>query len=276
MSAGASASATLAAAWTATASSSNAGTASVATAGFSASVAAAGGSAGWTLTNAASATAVTLTGGVNADTLIGGTAADTLIGGAGADELNGGAGGDFLYGGSGADTIDLGVFNDNVRDYVRFGAAGEFGDTVTNFDVGGTQDMVQFTGGLVAAYDDGKGNLSIRWAQSTNNILTQLVTVGQGNSDREGLMLRGSNGEGVTHSNLGNATAVATAFNAEFVITAANGEDAILVVNDTDGNGFSVWQWLQAGGGEVSAGEISLIGVFEGNGTVTTSSFGFF
>ncbi len=63
VSAGASASATLTAAWTATSSSSNDGTALVATAGFSASVAAAGGSAGWTLTNAGNGTAVTLTGG---------------------------------------------------------------------------------------------------------------------------------------------------------------------------------------------------------------------
>ena len=89
-------------------------------------------------------------------------------------------------------------------------------------------------------------------------------------------MLYGANAEGVANASLANATAVASAFNAEFNITAADGEDAILVVNDTNGNGFSAWLWIQAGGGEVSAGEISLIGVFEANGTVTTSSFGFF
>lgn len=276
VSASASASATLAAAWTATSATVNNGTASVSTAGFSASVAAAGGSAGWTLTNAGSGTAVALSGGSFADTLIGGGGADTLIGGAGADQLSGGAGGDFLYGGSGGDTIDVGHYNDNVRDFVRFSATGEFGDTVTDFDVDGTQDMVQFTGGLVRAYDDGNGNLSIRWAQSSGNGSTPDVTVGQANNHREGLLLKGANGEGVTNANLGSASAVAAAFSAEFDITAANGEDAILVVNDTNGNGFSVWQWIQSGGGEVSAGEITLIGMFEGNGTVTTNSFGFF
>ena len=151
----------------------------------------------------------------------------------------------------------------------------DFGDTVTNFDADGTQDLIQFGVGLVSAYDDGRGNLSIRWAQSNNGSGTVNATVGQGNNDREGLILRGSNGEGVTNANLTNASAVATAVNAEFVITAADGEDAIIVVNDTDGNGFSVWQWLQSGGGEVSSGEVTLIGVFSANATVTTASFGF-
>lgn len=275
VSTGASANATLAAAWTATSSSSNSGTASISTAGFSASVASAGGASGWTLTNAGNGTAVTLAGSANADTLVGGTGADVLGGGAGNDTMNGGAGGDIFTGGTGADTIDLGVFNDNVRDYVRYGTTSEFGDTVTNFDVNGTQDMVQFTGALATAFDDGRSNFAFRWSTSNGNSNTVNVTVGQENNNREALMLSGANGEGVTNADLANAGAVAAAFSVEFNITAANGEDALLVVNDTDGNGFSVWYWLQAGGGEVSAGEIALIGVFSGNGTVTTSSFGF-
>ncbi|MFO1172993.1 MAG: Ig-like domain-containing protein [Hyphomicrobiaceae bacterium] len=273
---GASLAATLTGAWTATATSTNSGSASIATAGFSASVASAGGSTGWTLTNAASATAVTLTGGAFADTLIGGSGADTLVGGAGADTLNGGIGGDILTGGDGADSINLGVFNDNVRDYVRYGATTEFGDTVTNFDVDSTQDMIQFTGALYTSLDDGRTNGSLRWASGNNtSLLSVAVTVGQGNNDREALMLSGSAGEGVTSANLSSASAVSAAINAEFIITAADGEDAVLVVNDTDSTNFSVWHWVQAGGGETSAAEISLIGVFSANGTVGTGSFGF-
>lgn len=268
-------SATLVAAWTATSSTTNAGTASVNTNGFSASVASAGGSSGWYLSNAGNSTAVTLTGSAFGDTLTGGNGNDTLSGGAGIDYLNGGIGGDILTGGNGADTINLGVFNDNVRDYVRYGATTEFGDTVTNFDVDSTQDMVQFTGALATSLDDGRANFTLRWSTSSGNSSTVNVTVGQGNNDRESLMLYGANGEGVTNANLSNATAVANAFNAEFNITAANGEDAILVVNDTDSTNFSVWHWVQAGLGEVSAAEIALIGVFSANGTVQTSSFGF-
>jgi Ca2+-binding RTX toxin-like protein len=273
--AGATANATLSAAWSASAGSTNGGTATIYTAGFSASVASAGGPNGWTLSNASSSAAVTLTGSAFADTLMGGTGADTLAGGAGNDYLNGGVGGDILTGGNGTDWINLGVFNDNVRDYVRYGATGDFGDTVSNFDVDSIQDMVQFTGALATSLDDGRSNFSLRWSGSSSNSITVGVTVGQGNGDREALMLYGSNGEGVTAANLANATAVAAAFNAEFNITAANGEDAILVVNDTDGSDFSVWHWVQSGGGEVSAAEITLIGVYDANGTVQTSSFGF-
>ena len=68
---------------------------------------------------------------------------------------------------------------------------------------------------------------------------------------------------------------VSAAFNAEFVITAANGEDALLVVNDTVGNSFALYQWIQALGGETSAAELSLIGVFTGNATVTAGNFDF-
>ncbi len=76
--------------------------------------------------------------------------------------------------------------------------------------------------------------------------------------------MTGVGGEGVTTANLGSAAAVSAAFNAEFAITAANGEDALLVINDTNGNSFSLWQWVQAGGGETSAAELTLIGTFSG------------
>ena len=96
------------------------------------------------------------------------------------------------------------------------------------------------------------------------------------NTTHEALYLSGTGGEGVTTANLGSAAAVATAFNNEFAITAANGRDALLVVNDTNGNNFSAWQWIQAGNGETSAAELTLIGVFNANGTVTVGSFDFF
>ncbi len=101
------------------------------------------------------------------------------------------------------------------------------------------------------------------------------VLVGQNDTDIEALYLSGANGEGVAGSNLGNAALVAAAFNSEFDITAANGEDALLVINDTDGNSFAVWQWVQAGNGETSAAELTLIGTFSANSTVTTASFDF-
>jgi hypothetical protein len=88
-------------------------------------------------------------------------------------------------------------------------------------------------------------------------------------------MLSGLNGEGVTRATLGNAATVATEFNAEFAITAQTGDDALLVINDTDANSFAVWQWVQGAGGvaEIDANELTLIGIFTANGTVTTAMF---
>ena len=96
VSAGATVNATLAAAWTATAGSSNAGTANLVAAGFAVNLVAATGANGWSVGNAGYATAVSLTGSANADRLVGGTGADTLSGGAGSDSMDGGAGNDLL------------------------------------------------------------------------------------------------------------------------------------------------------------------------------------
>ena len=46
-------------------------------------------------------------------------------------------------------------------------------------------------------------------------------------------------------------------------------------INDTNANSFSVWQWIQAGGGETSAAELTLIGIFTANATVTAGNFDF-
>ena len=87
VSAGAVANVTAGAAWTATAATSNSGTATVEANGFSVNVAAATGANGWTLTNNSS-TAVTLTGSANADSLISSTAEDTINAGLGADTVS--------------------------------------------------------------------------------------------------------------------------------------------------------------------------------------------
>jgi Ca2+-binding RTX toxin-like protein len=220
----------------------------------------------------------TLDGGAAADILDGGAGADTLNGGAGADILDGGAGGDTLIGGNGADTMSSGAADDNNQDTFRFSATAEFGDTVADFDANGADgvdDRVEFTGALNTAYDDGNNNDIFLFASGNGSAGTVNATVGQGNGDIEALLLTGAADEGVTTANLGNAAAVSTAFNNEFALTAANGEDALLVINDTNGNSFGVWQWVQAGGGETSAAELSLIGIFSANDTVTAGNFGF-
>ncbi|RYX88943.1 MAG: calcium-binding protein, partial [Comamonadaceae bacterium] len=221
----------------------------------------------------------TLNGGANNDTLDGGVGNDTLDGGAGADTLNGGAGADLLIGGAGADTLNSGAANDNLQDIFRFSATDEFGDVVGNFDANGPtaagDDRIEFAGALNTAWDDGNNNNNFTFASGNGSAGTVGITVGQANAHAEALLLTGVGGEGVTTANLGNAPLVAAAFNAEFNITAANGEDALLVINDTNGNSFSLWQWVQAGGGEVSAAELSLVGTFSANAAVVAANFDF-
>ena len=236
------------------------------------------------------ATANTITGNGGADTLngsggndilAGNGGVDTLNGGDGNDSINGGAQGDILIGGAGADAINTGAADDNLRDFVRFTAAGDYGDTITNFDASGggaVEDLVQFSGALNTLFDDGTADDDILFflgnGVNGDNIAVDL------NGTIEGLFLNGGNGEGVTNINLNNAAAVALEFNAEFALTAADGEATLLVINDTIGNSAAVWQWVQNTApvgqtDEIDVGELTLIGVINANATVGTGNFDF-
>jgi Ca2+-binding RTX toxin-like protein len=239
------------------------------------------GSAAAVTVNLATGAASGFTSIANISNVIGTEQADTLTGGAGGNTLNGGAGADILTGGAGADAINMGVADDNAQDSVRFGAATEFGDTISNFDATGTAgqiDMVHLTSALNTLFDDGTldDNFTFVSGDGVNAGASGGVTVVDLNGTNEALFLSGANNEGVTSANLNSAAAVATEFNAEFTLTAANGEATLLVINDIDTNDASVWRWIQAGGGEIAAGELTLIGYIDNaNATVTTASFDF-
>jgi Ca2+-binding RTX toxin-like protein len=110
VSAGASAFATLAAAWIATAESDNDGTANLTAAGFNVNLALATGANGWLVTNAASTRGVTVVGSAANDSLTGGGGADILTGGVGDDRLTGGLGVDRFIVDAGSDRVtDLGL-----------------------------------------------------------------------------------------------------------------------------------------------------------------------
>jgi Ca2+-binding RTX toxin-like protein len=92
------------AAWTATSTTTNAGSATINT-GFAVNLAAAKGTHGFRVF----ADETTVIGSTMADTLFGGRGNDTLFGGNGNDVLSGGIGDDNLAGGTGADTFVLGA-----------------------------------------------------------------------------------------------------------------------------------------------------------------------
>ncbi|MEI8251920.1 MAG: peroxidase family protein, partial [Synechococcus sp. ELA057] len=110
VSAGATANVTVTGAWTATATTSNAGTANLSSAGFGVNLGAATGTNGYAVTNTGAA--ATFTGSAFNDSLTGGTGNDSLSGGGGNDSLSGGAGNDTLNGGAGNDTLIGGAGND--------------------------------------------------------------------------------------------------------------------------------------------------------------------
>jgi Ca2+-binding RTX toxin-like protein len=103
--AGASVTATLKSAWSATSDSFNFGDALISTSALAVDLSGITQGHGWSVTNKGRAT--TLTGSQFNDTLTGGIGNDTLIGGDGADTLIGGKLADILTGGLGADSFRL-------------------------------------------------------------------------------------------------------------------------------------------------------------------------
>jgi uncharacterized delta-60 repeat protein len=104
--AGASATATLKSAWTATAESFNLGDGLLFTAAHEVNLSGITSGQGWDVVNKGKTT--TLTGSMFGDTLTGGSGSDTLVGGAGNDKLIGSKLAGILTGGLGADTFQLG------------------------------------------------------------------------------------------------------------------------------------------------------------------------
>ena len=211
----------------------------------------------------------TIYGGSGNDTIDGGLGNDFICGGSGNDSIVANDGDDTVRGGYGIDTINLGN-NDNDTDIVLFSSVLDFGDTVSDFEVG--DDLVHFNDSLNAEYDDLINNNNFAFA--TGNGADGGTTAANLNTV-EALLLGGTGGEGVSTADLGNAALVAAEFNSEFTITAGVGQDALLVVNDTSGNSFALWQYVEAGGAEMQASEVTLIGIFSADGNATTANFDF-
>ena len=125
VSAGATANANVSGGFTATAATSNAGIATLSSAGLAVNLALATGTNGFAVTNTGAA--ATFTGSGFNDILTGGRGNDTLTGGAGNDTLTGGAGADTLTGGTGSDIFRINALTDSLIGSM---------DTITDFAIG--------------------------------------------------------------------------------------------------------------------------------------------
>lgn len=174
--AGASLRAFVAADWTATAATSNAGTASIDAQGQLVNLAAARGGVGWTISNEGHGEAVWLTGSLRADTLQGGNGEDTLTGGLGADR--------FVID-SGRDTVtDLGR---GGADVVQVALGAEM------FAIMGarwTATAASSNEGAVAIYANGfhvdlsAATGSLGWTVLNQSVATAVRVTGSGQDDR--------------------------------------------------------------------------------------------
>ena len=189
----------------------------------------------------------TLEGGGGNDILTGGADDDEITGGDGADTLNGGAGGDTLTGGDGADAINAGAA-DAASDTLIYNATSEYGDTITNFNAGASNnDLFDFAASIVSALS-GTGEFeAVASGGSIDTANTDLVVY-------------------TTNADLTSATTVASSLNG----IADHGADLSRMYVVGDGTDSQIWSWSDTdSGGDIDAGELELIanltGVDQGN-----------
>ncbi|MHC2714471.1 VCBS repeat-containing protein [Bradyrhizobium diazoefficiens] len=177
ISAGATANATVTAAFTATSSTSNAGTANLSSNGFAVDLSAATGANGFTVTNTGAAAAIT--GSAQNDTLIGGSGNDTLAGGSGADSITGGSGADTMTGGAGSDTF---VINSG-QSLGTVGGSGDAGtisgyDAINDFATTGTNDILDLPVTNVTANTAGTNGTDSTLTISGQTVKSHAITNG--------------------------------------------------------------------------------------------------
>ncbi|MEY5101125.1 MAG: hypothetical protein RJA36_3844, partial [Pseudomonadota bacterium] len=273
VSVGATATATVTAAFTATAATQNSGTATLNSTGFGVDLAlVSAGTAGYTVTGS----------GATAMTLKGSAFADSITGGAGADTISGGAGNDTISGGAGADSIDLGLGND----VISFGVL----DAGTTFNTTSTRDTVTgfaHTAGaggdsirIVESEPSGAGNANgFNDAGAVSNDATgtqiQVAATGGANLSSFDIVVITN---AVTSGALTSLSAVATAIGG---VTNGTGtasdpkNDAIFLVNDGTSTGIYeyVYDGVSGNKGSVEVTELLLIGTVNAViGTGTTAA----
>ena len=181
---------------------------------------------------------------------------DSITGGSGADTLDGGTGGDNLRGEAGADLIDAGSFGDGT-DFIGYDGVDDYGDTIVDFDGGTFGDRLLLLSSLSTAFNDIGTNFFFDAGYSSSNASTGVAA--DLDTTYEGLVMTGGVHDGIATASLTDAAAVAAAFNSEFAITASSGQDALLIIHDVAGTKFSAWQYVEGGGAEIQAGELTLI-----------------
>jgi len=172
-----------------------------------------------------------LTAQAGGATIVGGAGADTITGGAGTDIITGGVGADALNGAGGAD------------DFVMVLA--DAGDTITGF-VTGTDDF-DFNGTILSIDGTGTTAAGSYQAAAAGTAVLAATTIFE---------LTGSTTDGTASGLV--TTLAATATNATI-----DAGDAFLIVNYTAGGDAQIWNFTDADGANIGAGELTLLATLD-------------
>ena len=135
------------------------------------------------------------------DETINGTAGvDRLLGGLGVDVIHGGAGNDYIWGGTGADVLEGGAGSDRFA----YLSTNEGGDTITDFQVGASGDVIDLS--ALARSFSWKGDLFangyVRFVQNGADTLVQVDTNGGGNAYTTLATLKNIDASTLVHDNV--------------------------------------------------------------------------
>ena len=214
----------------------------------------------------------TITGGAGVDTITGGTGNDTITGSAGDDIITVAAGGtNSVTGGTGADDITLGGGADTV---VHAGNATDGVDTISGFTVG--TDFLDINSTLISAAG-GTGTDGGDDTYAASIIVDDVAETPPG--DAEDGSIWSYNEQLTTTIASTDAEIVAEAViqladGNDFGTNFAVGEGGIIIMDD--GTNSFIFEFLDADGGGVDAGEITLliklVGLADG-GDLTATEF---
>ena len=178
----------------------------------------------------------TVTTGTGNDTITTGAGNDVIVSGAGNDIITAGAGSDIITSGAGNDSISLGV--DSVVDTVIFAAT-----AVTN----GSDVITGFSTGI------DKLNVHATTAQTATTPVAGALTVTAGQFYFLATGIAG---------NADSAVAAAAALQAAAAWTnGVTGAVAFFAINDD--NSSAIYQYVEAGGAGITAGELTLMGTVD-------------
>jgi hypothetical protein len=171
--------------------------------------------------------------------VIGNAEVNTIVGTGSNDSITAGGEADFITGGLGSDTMTGGAGADNFV----YTAAGQGSDTITDFTV--TSDNIDYNGALKAigaqtgvTYQAAAAGTAV----GASTTVFELTGVAHGGTDAN----------------------VVTALAATATATAFDVGDTFLIATYLTGGGAQIWEYLDADGANIAAGELTLLATLSG------------